>query len=1612
MLILSIKPTRQIILKNIIEVVNDNLEGKIEISDIRFNTLTDIQLDNIVLIANNDTLLNADNIQIKYKLLKLFKNEIQIDKLNIKNAKIYLHRNNEDSTWNFAHIAKPSQDTIPTETPNLLINVVKLNIENSQLRVIDELNKTEHSALNLTNLDLNKLNLTLSAYLELKNNLYKANLHSLSFFDSKSEFAIDNLKFSALLHPNKILLNNLSIQTDKSLIKGKVSISQFDVFGIDTTKTIETAILKASLHTENFYPIEFFDILSLKDIKIGGRLDFDIDVDGKLNDLTVNKFNVTSIDTKLDLYGHLWDLLSDNPKYELHSIDSDIYSNDIFNIVEYIPKEKIPLFNHIQIAKLNAIGDTRGVKTSFDFDTKNGKLKGKFDYKIWTEEYDCDISFEHLNLTPFFNNQVLLTDLTGNIKAKGKSFDLSKVVLESDLKLRNSKFQNYNIGFLDLKVVSDGTGLININELKYTSKFSSSNIANNVNNNLTIPDSILNSKSNYVIKNQSNQQIANDTTLNLLTLKINPEVDIKGFLDFSQASPIYKLKCDFIEFNIARFLNNETFPNQFTSENTIEGVGFEINEISLKLINSTELLMFGDRAFMPFEFDLSLNNQKPIKNLDLHSDFLDLSINGNYTLVNLFDHLALQNKILANFINNKINNLLPKLDTSSSIELFEISEQKQFNNLDCLIDIKTKDLSILSAFIGNIYFKSEFNTQIDLYCDSTISETKIQHFHIPYLDLEVGETKLNLKNFNIDIEFDTKIDQNKPSFNHLFMNLEGNQPVIFDDKEFIIKKFETNFKENDFVFNVNLNYDSLITLKTDGFGLITSNTSENDFSNINQNNSQQILNIDEKNQLNFEVNNLSIAIGDSLIWSNYEKILFINKYNSFDIFNLKLMGKNKDKFIVKGLIDFQNKESKDLEINLYNLKLTDITKLIDEFDEEKRKLKNTILLDSLNKNKDKLNFNNSNQDNSNNLTGLINHLNLEINNSFENPFIKVNSQIDDININQESFGSLNTKLIHSQSIISGDIDILSKKIGTQINVEVNKLPILLSIDDKTYEERLDKNENVDIDIKIDKLSLKTVEEYAPAISDLNGLGYLKLNIGGYLPNEIDYNGSAKFENVNFLVDVTNIRYKAEGEAIIKKELITLEKVKVFNYENDLKNGTAKVGGTISLKGTDIDVLDINMETKNFLVLNQKAKKTLRWIYGDLRIATGKNPIRFFGTLKKPNVNGDVDVLFADLVMPQEDISQIVKSKFNYVIKGSEQDEDLKNIIIIDKNKLNKKLIENKDKNKDKQKNLDSLDLLNEKLDIDKNELADFNKSQNDEESNVITANRSFSDLINYDLKLRMPGVFKVNMVINAAIELFAELSNKDLNKPLHYTKSRDEKDAKLFGDIVVKENSRLSFFKSFKTNGYLYFTTGNLFNPNLDLKANYRGRTTGSNPKDYLVDIAITGTKEKPIITYSYIIGNTQSVGDQSQILQNVFYLLTLGNLKDQMNDNSGFDLNRSTSDFANSMLADMATKQLNQVLAKSGLNAEINFDNGNIEQANIKLSGQVFNFAQLSYGGRLSDINSANEIQFSVPFSQLFNSSGPIDMILQASYINTLNTIQTQDQKIWEMKLKIGGSK
>lgn|GEM_PF-5428077 len=1599
---LNLPFTRKIILKTGLEYLNDYLLAKISISDIRFKNYNHISIDDILIITNKDnkfdTLAKVSNLELKFKFFKLFNNEIIIDNLKFTNSDINLIKYHTDSSWNFSYIVPPSQDTTITPLPNLIINAIRFEFINSSLKLTDYTVDKQKKHLDLSNMDLHKLNFDISVFIDLQRSYYNANIHSLSLIDNKSNFTIDDLKLNAFLSPSRLTLKNINIITDKSNIVGKVLLNNFDIFGTDTNKTLDKSILISNLKTENFYPIEFFDILDL-DVQIGGKVDFDIDIKGLLNDLEIKKFRITSIESTLDLKGRLKDLLTGNVQYELTSNESDIYSNDIYNIVKYIPREDIPKFNHIDIKYLYVKGDTKKVKTIFDFDTKQGKAKGEFDIGFEDLKYNCDIKFEKLNLSEFFNNNLLISDLSGSIKADGKKFDPKKLNVDLQLNLNNSRYLKYDIGFLDLSMKADGKGNIKVEKLNFSSKVLQKN---SFHSDSTISKDTLNILNPNKLLTQTNNSIQNNQNLSNLDNSQKIELKLVGDFYFGTNSIDYNFDLNLNNFNLAKYLDKTALPIAVTSKFEIKGQNFDLDNMILSVNNQTELIDFGDRAFIPFDFKLNMNNQSSIKILDFNSDFFDINLKGNYKLIPLVDFIALQNDVIANFVNEKINTLTPKLDTSINLATYEIKPIQKYENINCDMIIKGKDMSIISAFIPGYYFDTKFDINLNINSLNTKSSIDINKFTFSNFYLSDNKFKLKFDTLDVLLNFSTNIINEIPELKSINFNSKSQSPVIFDNNEFEIKNLNLLFNNNNLKFENNIVVNNFFKIITNGDILIN-----------NEN-------------LEFDINEFNLGLGDSIIWRGKNNLIFNNKYNSFNFKSFDLVSNKEQELILKGSIDFQTQKIDNLLIEVNEYLLTDLLLLVDEFDkfnngeyklefinkQKEKNLANNNLNDSINNKKNKQEsylFQDKSKEKKGKISGLIKNAKFVIDGGFEDPTIKINSNINKIIANGEKVGDLTVDLNHQNSNIEGNLEIKSQSTNLDLIIDVNALPINLGISNKNYDQRVNKKKNLDIDINLKNLALRSIENYVPAISDLNGTGDLNLNINGYLPDNLNYNGNAKFENVNFLVDQTNIRYKAEGTADISKELITLNDFKVFNYENDLKNGEANVEGTVKLKGLDIDELDIRLDTKNFLVLNQKAKKTLRWIYGDLRIATGNQPIRFYGTLSKPNVTGDIDVKFGNLVMPQEDISQIIRSQFNYKIINTNNQKDAEennyyNYNINKKNQSKNNQFNNSNQETDFGKDTSNI-LANES---DNSELMEI-KEKEAENINQIT---NFSDLINYDLNIKIPGSLKVNMQINSLIELFAEITTKDANRPLKYIKKRENKEPKFYGEITVQDNSRMSFVKSFKTSGNLYFPTGNLLNPNLDLEANYRGRTNGSNPKEFLVNIKITGTKEEPIIYYSYILDGNLSTGDQSQILQDVISLLTIGNIKGRTGSQSGFDINRTTNDLTNSVLSDVFSKQLNQVLAKSGLNAEINFENGNLEQANIRISGQVLNVAQLSYGGRLSDINSANEIEMQVPFAALLDIPLLRDIILQASYTNTLNTIQTQDQKIWEVKLKLGGSK
>jgi len=471
-----------------------------------------------------------------------------------------------------------------------------------------------------------------------------------------------------------------------------------------------------------------------------------------------------------------------------------------------------------------------------------------------------------------------------------------------------------------------------------------------------------------------------------------------------------------------------------------------------------------------------------------------------------------------------------------------------------------------------------------------------------------------------------------------------------------------------------------------------------------------------------------------------------------------------------------------------------------------------------------------------------------------------------------------------------------------------------------------------------------------------------------------YSGNIKSKAIRFRTEATNIEYNAEVEVYVDNSRISIATLNLRNVNTDARFGRlgkAEIMGFVDLDDKFMPkLLDISIFADRLLVLNDNSSATMPDLYGDFIISTDVNPIRFSGTLAEPNLTGDINVMYAEIKMPLQQKRQTVRTNLEYEVIG---------------------------------------DVHRIKTTTQKEQTLE------DEPSAVRigrVSERNIADLINYDLRIKLLGQFTVLMDMNLLGEMYAEIATPDRNVPLLYQKTRDSEQARLYGEVIVRENSTLKFIKQFFTSGTVQFPTGSIENPSLNLEAWHTGTMLqDGNRRRFEVRMYITGTKELPEIKFKYFIDGVEASGSEEQINEDALFLLVMGRTKSGSDAASDLLSEGFTSGFSS-----FATKALTEMLMNTGVikSAEFNFGGNtmNFEQATLKISGQIYGGISWTIGGTIADLSSNNEITIDIPASEFLTNPFWSNFVLQVTKATTQNTtIVTQDSKNWEVKIKFGSS-
>jgi hypothetical protein len=378
------------------------------------------------------------------------------------------------------------------------------------------------------------------------------------------------------------------------------------------------------------------------------------------------------------------------------------------------------------------------------------------------------------------------------------------------------------------------------------------------------------------------------------------------------------------------------------------------------------------------------------------------------------------------------------------------------------------------------------------------------------------------------------------------------------------------------------------------------------------------------------------------------------------------------------------------------------------------------------------------------------------------------------------------------------------------------------------------------------------------------------------------------------------------------------------------------------------------------------------LYGDMIISTDEYPLRFYGTLKAPNLEGDVNLIYAEIKMPLEQKRRLAKTTFSYEIIGD---------------KIRVKAVTRRDS----LRMLDSVPI-----------------------EEIAQPVENIADLINYSLRLKILGQFSVIMDMDLIGELTAFIGSPDKTVPLLYKKRRGETEAHLYGDLIVKDKSIIKSYKNFNASGYVSFPAGSIDNPTLDLVALYNGTLNNSDRTKFIVKMTITGPKNDMKVSFTYFIDGIQATGSQEQINEDALYLMVMGKTKSGASGTGGSGL---INEGLSAGFANFANKALSDLLSSTGViqSAAIGFNTGSLDlgQASVKLTGQLYGGISWSFGGSLSDIYGNNEITIEIPASEYIDNPFWKNFVLQITKATSTNNtiLPTTDAKNWEVKVKFGSS-
>lgn len=755
---------RTFLKKQIVETVNENLNGKIRIGKLDGSILSSLILNNVFIYDNEgDEVFFSKTIALKISPHKLIFDIIYAREIEIKNLRIF-NKQDYNGNWTFETLFKPSSDSTSEDSMfPYRIEVAKISLSdlNYKAKNFYTGKETNKNIFDVNRFELQHFNMTASAVIDIPESFY-------SILIDNSSFSINNnkniKKFSSLIEvtKNKVILNKFSLVSDSTDIELDFVFDNFSLFDSLSVSSFAKSPFKINLNAKQFNFNDFYYFTGF-DRFLNGTPSFVLDVEGVLRKMRVNKLEIGYLNSYLDINGEI--LHMDNPSkmnLNLNAVNSQIYYDDLPVLM---PSTNFQKFTDLNLEKLNIkfLGQYNKFKSSLTSVINGGSLaiESFLNFEQNKFDYDVVLNTKNLNLAPLIKSQ---TNLNSEMSLKGSGFLINDMNSLISIKSSNSSFENIFVDSIYLNMNID-KGQLNFNSFS----------------------KIFGSKSN-----------------------------IKGDLNFTDSLHIpMSVKGNIRHLNLYSLTKDTSFVSDLN-------LSFSIDTKDIKFENSQSILSVKfdksymlDREIENKEFDVVFNfTNAENKSFGFISDFLTMNLTGKFSFQDFFPLLAYQANTMKNAIYQKASRLNPLVESKiKNLDFMAPTDTIFHTFIDTEFNLKILDNEIIKFLTGaekfdikadlagrmyndSLSFKSDFNLTIDNL--TLINNNK--PFYISELDAEFNVSRNNLS----------------LGFNDIFSVLNIETKRIFSGTEISNLSLDMVFNENRLLLSSSTQVDSLLFLELDG----------------------------------------------------------------------------------------------------------------------------------------------------------------------------------------------------------------------------------------------------------------------------------------------------------------------------------------------------------------------------------------------------------------------------------------------------------------------------------------------------------------------------------------------------------------------------------------------------------------------------------------------------------------------------------------------------------------------------------------------------------------------------------------------------------------------------